>query len=385
MIFARYLGFLRRGKASFTSKTHAAVTKRPYGSPLQFSSLGPQIVTATLLRKLCSAVILVWVAFGLAACGGFLPKSSDNRHNQPLSGVTQAGLRNMGSSPGEAMVIRIFKQEQALEVWKRTNTGQFRLFKTYEICAYSGDLGPKIREGDRQSPEGFYTITPGLMNPKSSYYLSFNTGFPNKFDRAHGRTGSDLMVHGDCSSRGCYAMTDEGIAEIYSLARETFKGGNPSFQLQIFPFRMTAGNLAKHAGSEHIGFWKNIKTGYDLFEVSKAPPAWDVCERRYIFNASGNGALNPMGACPAVVLTADQAARQQADEVAYAAAVESEAQKAARLAADSERAAREAAAAKERGQAISGFIGGLFGGKDANVAPVMSGQPAPAPQPTLQR
>ena len=353
------------------------------------SSIGLPTLTATVLRQISSALILLWVAFGLAACGGFLPKSSDNRHNQPLSGLVQAGLRNMGSSPGEAMVIRIFKQEQVLEVWKRTNTGSFKLFKTYEICAYSGDLGPKMKEGDRQSPEGFYTITPGLMNPRSSYYLAFNTGFPNKFDRAHGRTGTDLMVHGDCSSRGCYAMTDQGIAEIYALARETFKGGNPSFQLQIFPFRMTAAKLAQQASSEHLSFWKDIKEGYDLFELTKTPPVWDVCDRQYIFNAAGGGALNAMGPCPAVIHNAALTARQQADESAFVAAVENEAQKAARLAAEAERQAAAEAAAKARGEAIGGFfsgIGDMFGGgKDADVVAVTSGKPAPTPLPPLQR
>jgi murein L,D-transpeptidase YafK len=348
-------------------------------------------LTATVLRKLSSALILLWVAFGLVACGGFLPKSSDNRHNQPLSSTIQAGLRNMGSSPGEAMVIRIFKEEKTLEVWKRTSAGQFKMFKTYEICAFSGELGPKIKEGDRQSPEGFYTITPGLMNPRSNYYLAFNTGFPNKFDRVWGRTGSDLMVHGDCSSRGCYAMTDDGIAEIYALARETFKGGNASFQLQIFPFKMTAAKLAQQASSEHLNFWKDIKEGYDLFELTKAPPAWDVCERQYVFNAAGGGALNPMGPCPAVAQNAALTAKQQADETAFAAAVESEAQKAAREAAEAERRVAEEAAAKARGEAIGGFfngIGTMFGGnsgQDPNIAPVISGKPAPKPMPRLQR
>ena len=352
------------------------------------SSSGLPIVTATMLHKIFSALLLLWVAFGLAACGGFLPKSSDNRHNQPLSSAVQTGLRNMGSSPGEAMLVRIFKEEKALEVWKRTTAGTFKLFKTYEICAYSGDLGPKIKEGDRQSPEGFYTITPGLMNPRSSYYLAFNTGFPNKFDRVWGRTGSDLMVHGDCSSRGCYAMTDGDIAEIYALARESFKGGNQSFQLQIFPFRMTAAKLAQQASSPHIGFWKDIKEGYDLFELTKTPPAWDVCERQYIFNAAGGGALNPMGPCPAVIQNAALTERQQADEIAYAAAVESEAQKAARVAAEAERQAAAEAAAKARGEAIGGFfsgLGGIFGSNgDDEVAPAMSGQTAPTPMPPLQ-
>ncbi|WP_193334483.1 L,D-transpeptidase family protein [Devosia beringensis] len=331
-------------------------------------------MTAIVLRKLCSAIILLWVVFGLVACGGFLPKSNNNRHNQPLQSSVVAALKAMGSEPGEAMMVRIFKQEEVLEVWKRTSGGQFKLFKTYEICAFSGDLGPKIKEGDRQSPEGFYTITPGLMNPKSNYYLAFNTGFPNKFDRVMGRTGSQLMVHGDCSSRGCYAMTDEGIAEIYALARETFKGGNPSFQLQIFPFKMTAANLAKEASNQHLPFWKDIKEGYDLFDLNKQPAAWDVCERQYIFNAGGNGALNPMGPCPAVIQTAALVEKQAADEKAFANSLAAE-----------ERKVAEAVAIKARGEAISATAGNLFGGLGSlfgggeQVTMVMSGKTAPVP------
>jgi murein L,D-transpeptidase YafK len=340
-------------------------------------------VTAINFNRLGAFVILVWMAVGLAACSGFI-KGGDNRHNQPLASAVTAGLRAMGSSPGEAMMIRIFKEESVLEVWKRTASGQFRLFKAYEICAYSGDLGPKFKEGDRQSPEGFYTITPGLLQPKSSYYLAFNTGFPNKFDRAHGRTGSDLMVHGDCSSRGCYAMTDAGIAEIYALARESFKGGNPSFQLQIFPFRMTTANLARHSTSQHLDFWKDIKEGHDLFDLNKTPPAWDVCERQYIFNPASSGALNAHGACPPSVPNPALIAKLKADEanlVNQAAAAQKEA----------ERRAAEEMAVKARGEAIGGFVSGLgsiFGGnagQNPNIAPVISGKTAPKPSPPLQR
>ena len=123
-----------------------------------------------------------------------------------------------------------------MEIWKQNRDGEYALLKTYPICRWSGDLGPKKKQGDRQAPEGFYTITPGQMNPNSNYYLAFNTGYPNAYDRAWGYTGSELMVHGDCSSRGCYAMTDEQIQEIYALARESFFGGQKSFPA-CRPFR----------------------------------------------------------------------------------------------------------------------------------------------------
>ncbi|MEO5806556.1 murein L,D-transpeptidase family protein [Devosia sp.] len=346
-------------------------------------------MTLALLKKLCSFLVLTWIAVSLAACGNFLP--GDNKSNQPLSGSLQSALRSIGSTPGDPMVVRIFKEDKTLEVWKRTNTGAFKMLKSYEICAFSGDFGPKIKEGDRQSPEGFYNITPGLLNPKSSYYLSFNTGFPNKFDRSWGRTGSELMVHGDCSSRGCYAMTDEGIAEIYALARETFKGGNPTFQLQIFPFHMTAAKLAKENTSTNLAFWKNIKEGYDLFELNKTPAAWDVCERKYVFNVNSAAPLDAVGACPVIAKDQTLLAKQAADEAAFASQVEGIQKDEARAAADAAQKVADDAAAKARGEAINstvnnvfGGIGGLFG-KHEDVAPVMSGKPAPMPMPPLNR
>ena len=124
------------------------------------------------------------------------------------------------------------------------------------------------------------------MNPNSSYHLAFNLGYPNKYDRAHGRTGSHLMVHGACSSRGCYAMTDEQVQDIYALARDSFKGGQRSFQVQAFPFKMTPENMARHRDSEHLDFWKMLKTGYDHFEVAKVPPKISVCEKKYVFDAT---------------------------------------------------------------------------------------------------
>jgi murein L,D-transpeptidase YafK len=183
------------------------------------------------------------------------------------------------------ILVRLFKQEAELEVWKQDAGGRYELLKTYPICRWSGELGPKIKEGDRQAPEGFYNITPASMNPNSQFYLSINTGYPNAFDKAHQRTGAALMIHGDCSSRGCYAMTDDQISEIYALARESFFGGQRSLQLQAYPFRMTPANFAKHRNNPNMAFWKMLKEGNDHFEVTHQEPKVDVCEKRYVFNA----------------------------------------------------------------------------------------------------
>ena len=346
-------------------------------------------MAVTFSRFFGFAMVII-ATLALAGCGGIMPKSSSLRASQSLKSSTLTQLKNMGSSPGQAMMIRIFKQTNEFEVWKRTTAGTFKLFKTYDICAYSGTLGPKIKEGDRQAPEGFYNITPGLLNPNSNYYLSFNTGFPNKFDRAWNRTGSELMVHGDCSSRGCYSMTDEAIAEIYALVRESFNGGNPVVQMQIFPFRMTPQRLAAYSTDPNIDFWKNIKEGYDRFELAKVPPSWDVCEKKYVFDLKREDGtpLEAAAACPPrsndALLTALQA-RQAADEEAYkvevAAISDREAKKAAAIQAEAD----AKAAAKARGEAMGSFVSGLFGGQPAPAetpaeAPA-SGGPAPVPLP----
>jgi murein L,D-transpeptidase YafK len=335
------------------------------------------------LRSILYAFAALVVAITLAGCGGFAP-SPNAKANKPLPSALVSKIASIGSTPGAPMMIRIFKESSQLEVWKQTKAGGFKLLKTYEICSYSGDLGPKIKEGDRQSPEGFYTITPGLLNPNSNYYLAFNTGFPNKFDRAYGRTGSDLMVHGDCSSRGCYAMTDEGIAEIYALARETFKGGNASFQLQIFPFRMTAENLAKHAKNPNMSFWKNIKAGYDRFELARTPPTWDVCNKQYVFDVPAGSSLDAAAACPITIasLSPDLQAKQAADDAAMEKAMADMAAREAKAAAEAQKAADAEAAARARGEAIGSFFGGMFGGGDGQktIDPSIEA-PVPAPRP----
>ncbi len=219
----------------------------------------------------------------LAACNGVL-ESATPKHEKPVPQYLMKAMDTKGMTLGAPILLRIFKQENVLEIWKQDHTKRYALLNTYEICKWSGKLGPKLKEGDKQAPEGFYHVTPGLMNPNSSYHLSFNMGFPNKFDRANDRTGSYLMIHGACSSAGCYSMTDEYVEEIYALAREAFKGGQKAFQIQAYPFRMTPENMAKNVDHPDFEFWKLLKEGSDHFEVTRKPPKVDVCEKRYVFN-----------------------------------------------------------------------------------------------------
>ena len=238
-----------------------------------------------MLKRIALAASL---ALALAACQDDNLARGSTRHLVPIPPATMALMSSKGMSKDDPILIRAYKKESELEVWKRGSNGKYALLKTYPICRWSGQLGPKTREGDRQVPEGFYTVTPAQMNPNSAYYLSFDTGYPNAYDRSLGRNGGDIMVHGSCTSRGCFAMTDQNVAEIYAIAREAFASGQRGFQFQSYPFRMTPKNLAEHRLDPNIGFWKNLKEGSDYFEVTKEEPQVAVANRRYVFNGASD-------------------------------------------------------------------------------------------------
>lgn len=185
-------------------------------------------------------------------------------------------------SLGAPIFIRVFKLESELELWVQKD-GRFVRFATYPICLWSGRLGPKLKEGDRQAPEGFYTVSVEQLNPNSRWHRSFNLGYPNAFDRSHGRTGSFLMVHGGCQSVGCFSMTDPAVDEIWRIVTAALENGQVRFPVHAFPFRMTDRNLRLRRGQEWSGFWSDLKEGFDLFERTKLPPAVSVCKGRYAF------------------------------------------------------------------------------------------------------
>lgn len=226
-----------------------------------------------ILRFLVLAMFVVGgggIASQLAM--SFLPSTADLTVVREETGPSlQRALSDKDFRLGDPVFIRIFKESSELEVWLRKTSG-YALFKVYPICNYSGELGPKLKEGDRQSPEGFYFVGREQLNPNSSYHLSFNLGFPNTYERSLGRTGSFLMVHGNCVSIGCYAMTDAGIEEIYLIVEAALNAGQEQFQVQAFPFRMTEENVRRYPGSRWLDFWRNLKEGYDVFEATRVPP-----------------------------------------------------------------------------------------------------------------
>ncbi|GBU18368.1 MULTISPECIES: murein L,D-transpeptidase family protein [Methylobacterium] len=204
----------------------------------------------------------------------------------PIPAVTLAAMAAKGTSASAPVLFRAYKKESEIEVWKKAASGRFVHVKTFPICRWSGQLGPKRKTGDRQTPEGFYTVPKSQMNPNSRYYLSFDIGYPNAYDRAHGGTGSAVMVHGVCSSMGCFAMTDQSVGEIYAIAREALAGGQAAFQFQSYPFRMSALNMARHRTDPNIAFWRDLKAGSDRFEATGEELQVRVEAGRYAFAPS---------------------------------------------------------------------------------------------------
>jgi murein L,D-transpeptidase YafK len=327
------------------------------------------------LQPFPMAVFWRLVCIGAAiACLAACQESDIPKAQKPVPYSLTAKMQFEEMDPQSPIFIRLYKETSEFEIWKQKRNGDYALLKTYPICKWSGALGPKKVEGDRQAPEGIYIVTPAQMNPASHYYLSFNIGYPNAYDRSLGRSGSNLMVHGACSSSGCYSMSDEDAGEIFALARDSFRGGQTAFQIQALPFRMTATNLARHRDDPNMPFWRMLKVASDEFELTLRPPKVDVCDRQYVFNADGNGAtFDPDAKCPpytvAPALTAALAQKQAADDASFG-------QEVAKLEAAQKEAADHALAVQEE-QTQPSVLDRLLGKTRTDAAPS-----APADQTT---
>ncbi|MDX2308615.1 MAG: murein L,D-transpeptidase family protein [Hyphomicrobium sp.] len=228
----------------------------------------------------------------------------------PLPGTpdttrTAERLSERGMKLGASALVRIFKEESSLEVWLEKD-GRFELFASYPICHWSGTLGPKVREGDKQTPEGFYTITSRQLHRIGRWPRALNLGFPNAFDQAHKRSGSYILVHGGCTSVGCFAMTNPVMTEIYGIVSAALRGGQRHVPVHVFPFRLTEDNFAKYKSSEWAGFWRDLKVGYDSFERTRLAPRVSVCDGRYQLSdgiaskgPSEAGVTGPLAVCGA--------------------------------------------------------------------------------------
>lgn len=199
----------------------------------------------------------------------------------PALDTLEARLRERSLTLGRPIYIRIFKASSELELWLQNDKGTFTLLATYPVCHWTGSIGPKLKEGDKQSPEGFYSVGVPQTRLVGRWRKAFNLGFPNRHDQLLGRTGSYILIHGGCSSVGCFAMTNPVQDEIYNIAQAALKGGQQRFQVHIFPFRMTPENLARHSAHAWAHTWADLMPAYDSFERTHIPPKIVVCGVRY--------------------------------------------------------------------------------------------------------
>lgn len=249
-----------------------------------------------------SALSFGWFAAGALAAAVTNSKPMTVQTSGPSFSVGERDRRLVETAltAGSQVLIRIFKKESELELWMQKD-GRFELFRIYPICFWSGKLGPKMREGDKQAPEGFYRVDVHQLRRTGRNARSFYIDFPNALDQALGRTGSAIMVHGRCQSIGCFAMTDPAMEEIYTLVERALHDGQDHIEVHAFPFRMTESNLAAHGQSEWTGYWRKLQEGYDLFEQTRIPPKVSVCGKQYVLDAGdvpGQAMLPDSGAPP---------------------------------------------------------------------------------------
>lgn len=243
------------------------------------------------------------MSFGLAALGaGFARADALPPSEKPLAPETTTFLKSRFIAAGAPLYIRIFKEESELEIWKERRDGRFVHVKTYPICTWSGTLGPKQVLGDHMTPEGFYNVGRDGLKPDSAFHLALNIGYPNPLDRALGRTGDFIMVHGNCKSVGCFAMTDGLIEEIYAFVREALEAGQAAVPIHVFPFRMTDENFLRHAAHPAFDTWAPLLQAYQDFDATRLPPRVAICSKRYVVNPIWTPdpleRADPAAACP---------------------------------------------------------------------------------------
>jgi murein L,D-transpeptidase YafK len=244
---------------------------------------------------------LLWLVLFLVASGNFLKGTFQEEQNRyprvrAARGRAQARLEELFKKVGLAypprrIFLRLFKLEAECELWAAgTPTGQLSKIKTYSICALSGELGPKRREGDLQVPEGFYHIS--AFNPWSNFHLSLKINYPNGSDRILGdrrHPGGDIFIHGSCVTIGCVPLRDDPIEEVYLVAVDARDHGQDHIPVHIFPRRMrnaqAGAGITDAADPVLQGFWQNLREGFTYFETRRLLPRITVDSNgRYHFH-----------------------------------------------------------------------------------------------------
>jgi murein L,D-transpeptidase YafK len=223
------------------------------------------------------ALFIPLIAAANAASKSWHPESVAAREAELAQEFAVKGLKL-----GSPVFIRVYKQTSEMELWVQQGP-RYVHFKTYGICRWSGFLGPKFYEGDRQSPEGLYRITTSDLIVNRRWDRAMNINFPNSFDSMNGRGGSGILIHGGCGSIGCFAVQNESVEDVYGAVRAALKGGQAYVPVLALPFRFTSLAPEKEDTLQMSEFWADLRRADLLFERDKIPPAAWICDGRYLF------------------------------------------------------------------------------------------------------
>ncbi len=219
--------------------------------------------------------------------GGGPPSTPRSRAIVEAAGARlEPELRKQGLKCGDPVVLRLFKEEKELEIWmKPSSSPLYTLFKVHRVAASAGRPGPKLREGDGQAPEGFYEVSAEGLRPGTRHHLGLDFGYPNALDRRLGRTGDEMMIHAGATAAGAYALSPQGMEEVYALADAALRAGEKTVGVHLFPFRLTDKRMDQvvEARGRWTEGWVNLKEGYDFFENVRRPPSLEIEGGRYVF------------------------------------------------------------------------------------------------------
>ena len=242
-----------------------------------------------LIACCCASVLLAQddsASFRSAQFASSRVSDSWKKYNDTLA--KEFKKKNVAYPPTD-IYLRAFKSQNEMELWARNSeSSEYKLIKTYHVCAISGSLGPKRMQGDRQVPEGYYFIDD--FNNASEFYLSLQLNYPNYSDQRLGdqKTGGDIYIHGGCVTVGCLPMTNPGIQEIYTVCLNARLSGQQFIPVHILPTRLNKNGMAyltrefpNDAAKQQ--FWTELKAGYDYFEKNhKLLPVMYSPEGKYV-------------------------------------------------------------------------------------------------------
>lgn len=230
-----------------------------------------------------TCLLLGALLLSLPVCEGAMAARRGNGNSVEAVGMTLAAqFQEKGLTLGSAVFIRVYKQTSEMELWVQQGA-RYVHFKTYGICRWSGGLGPKMYEGDRQSPEGLYHITAAdlIVNPR--WDRAMNINYPNSYDVVNGRSGSGILIHGKCGSVGCFAIQDQNVEEVYGAVRAALNNGQAEIPVLALPFRFASVAPTVNDTLQLSEFWSDLRRADLLFERDRIPPTAWICDGRYYF------------------------------------------------------------------------------------------------------